>query len=405
MSLSDPLAVLRRHWFPDLPADHVGPPLGGGLSGSPVYAVRDVEGVELVLKAFAERATVEQAVFVHELVDHLAAAGLPFIPRLVAARSHASTTAPVGRSVRPRTLPASLVRDHGGRLWELAVRMPGHPLTHPAPTQLAAAMRALARIHAAAARMPAAMSGTIVGGAVPASGIGPAPALIRRIEAAARMVASPWEALRAIPAAGDTDPLRRTIGDRLEAVAPLVATPSVRRWLQSLATARPPVMELLPAVRDLRASHVLFHTPAPSVASTGDCRGAIPPGGELDDTVGGVVDFHAAGIDTPATDIARLLGDWVAVADCEDRGVFSAGVASALVAYREERPLSCGEEQRVPWLIATAVVFGLDQWFRWILVEQRRFAADRGMVVARVERLAALLAAALETLLERGPLV
>jgi hypothetical protein len=51
----------------------------------------------------------------------------------------------------------------------------------------------------------------------------------------------------------------------------------------------------------------------------------------------------------------------------------------------------------VPWLHATGVVVGLDNWFRWTLEEDRRFA-DPARVLARIDRLSAQLPAALESL-------
>jgi hypothetical protein len=59
--------------------------------------------------------------------------------------------------------------------------------------------------------------------------------------------------------------------------------------------------------------------------------------------------------------------------------------------------LSQKELGLISWLAATGVVFGLDQWFRWILVEGRRFD-DAEEVVRRIDRLAERLGPALEWL-------
>ena len=40
----------------------------------------------------------------------------------------------------------------------------------------------------------------------------------------------------------------------------------------------------------------------------------------------------------------------------------------------------------MPWLDATAVILGLDNWFRWTLDEQRVFA-DPARVQGRIDRL------------------
>ena len=52
------------------------------------------------------------------------------------------------------------------------------------------------------------------------------------------------------------------------------------------------------------------------------------------------------------------------------------------------RPLDDRERRLVPFLHATAVVLGLDNWFRWTLDERRHFA-DPARVVARIDRLLA----------------
>jgi Ser/Thr protein kinase RdoA (MazF antagonist) len=59
---------------------------------------------------------------------------------------------------------------------------------------------------------------------------------------------------------------------------------------------------------------------------------------------------------------------------------------SALDAYDRVRPLRADQRALVPWLAATAVVFGLDRWFRWVLDEQRSFA-ESALVEARIDRL------------------
>jgi hypothetical protein len=55
------------------------------------------------------------------------------------------------------------------------------------------------------------------------------------------------------------------------------------------------------------------------------------------------------------------------------------------------------ERRLVPFLAASGVVFGLDNWFRWIFEQGRRFG-DHPAVVGRVERLTAALPAALSLL-------
>ncbi|MFM7520959.1 MAG: phosphotransferase enzyme family protein [Planctomycetota bacterium] len=354
---SSPLAIVRHYWFPGLPEDHCGPALGGGFSGSPVVAVRTPAGSGAVLKAFAPGTSLERAVWIHGFMDHLTASGITQVPRLL-----------------PALDQHSLAVDADGTLWELATHMPGAAQTRPTAGQVAAAMASLARLHEASARWQR-----------EPPRCGPAPAIVRRIAAARELLADPWDRasrpvgrLEAVP-----DPLRGWCAARRELLARATDRARLRRVLGAIASLEPAPALLQAVVRDLRADHVLF------TAIKSDHA----------DAVSGIVDFHGAAIDTPATDIARLLGDWatgargVAWGDCWD---------SALDAYGRVRPLRADQRALVPWLAATAVVFGLDRWFRWILDENRSFAAS-GLVEARIDRLLQQLPQAFD-LLEDLPL-
>lgn len=349
-----PLAILRRHWFPGLPEDDCGPALGGGFSGSPVVAVRTPAGTGAVLKAFAPGTTLERAAWIHGFMDHLTAAGVAAVPRLIET---------VGR----RTLAV----DADGTLWELATRMPGAAVDRPTGDQVSAAMTALARIHLASA-----------GWAREPPRVGPAPALIRRVAAARELLADPWDRPRAT--AANPDPFHDRIADRRAIAAGVIEPVRFRRVLGAIAVSEPAPTPLGAVVRDLRADHVLFAT-APSPC-------AEPA------TVSGIVDFHGAAIDTPATDIARLLGDWATSAGGAEWGDCW---GSALDAYEGVRPLHASQRALVPWLAATAVVFGLDRWFRWILDEQRSFPAN-ALVAARIDRLLHQLPRAFDLLEDRA---
>lgn len=102
----------------------------------------------------------------------------------------------------------------------------------------------------------------------------------------------------------------------------------------------------------------------------------------------GIIDWHAAGSDTPATDVARLMGSWPG-----DR----AATEMFLDSYRAIRPLSAHESALVPFLRDTGILFGLDNWFRWIMEENRLFA-DRRKVERRVDFLLAALPCAIGNL-------
>ena len=135
-----------------------------------------------------------------------------------------------------------------------------------------------------------------------------------------------------------------------------------------------------PVLRDVWNDHVLF----------------------LDDgRLVGFIDYHAAGRDTPATDLARLLGSWDAPA-APSEGQWLRPWRQALDAYEAVRPLEPGERALIPWLHATGVICGLDNWFRWLITEQREFA-DRSTVLSRIARLIAALPAALDIARNSAP--
>ena len=98
------------------------------------------------------------------------------------------------------------------------------------------------------------------------------------------------------------------------------------------------VQTLQPVLRDVWGDHVLF-------AEQGAAR------------VAAIVDFHAAGVDVPATDIARLLGSWLPPAGRGPRPVVDRW-PEALPAYERIRPLPSGSRQFVSWLEAAGVLCG-----------------------------------------------
>jgi homoserine kinase type II len=102
--------------------------------------------------------------------------------------------------------------------------------------------------------------------------------------------------------------------------------------------------KLQPAIRDVWADHFLF---------TGD-------------SVTGLVDFGGLNIDTPATDIARLLGSMAG----DDAAAWQVGVA----AYEAIRPLTSAERQLIPVFDRSSVLLSGMNWLRWIYIEGRTFA-------------------------------
>lgn len=346
------LAALCRRWSPAAPVRVA--PLGvQGFSGSPVFVVDfpDTPG-QFVLKSFHAAASREHATFVHQLVRHVRDDGVTQVPEVML------------------TLDGdTVVTDAEGRLWELSRFMPGVAVPCPTPSQAAAAATALARLHLSAASLP---------GHLPRLHV--SPGVERRIERSRQLLAQPWTARRDawsraarlwMPADVST-----ALAARVAAAIEIFAASDGNPFLARVATLRPNGCLLQPVLRDVWCDHVLFADRA-------------------HDAVTAIIDLHAAGIDTPATDLARLAGSWDPLPK-DDRRPLIERWHEAVAAYHRVRPLSREEAALIPLLHATGVVFGIDNWFRWTC-EQRREFPDTQKMLDRLDRLLAALPGAFAT--------
>ncbi|MFM8415095.1 MAG: phosphotransferase [Planctomycetota bacterium] len=322
-------------------------PLAGGFSGSPLFLVRTPDAAH-VLKAFAPGTSPGRARFVHALVRHLRRRGVAEVPAVL--------DPPAGES---------FLADREGRLWELQAFVAGQPVTAPSLRQVGSALEVLARLHAAAAEMPENPPDT-----------GPSPGIARRVEQARAWLASPWHRLRDAAASSTAGgPLARLVAERLGAACDRLRAADGERIIAAVAAIEPQPVGRQAVLRDVWAAHVLFDAPAT-------------------DRVTGVIDVHAAATDTPATDLGRLLGSWM-TADA----VAPEWWAERLVAY-DALPQAEGALRLVPFLAASGILFGLDNWFRWVLEAGRTF--DRpDEVTARLDWLVSMLPTALEILANR----
>lgn len=316
----------------------------GGFSGASLYAVEHLAtGRRFVLKRFPASATIDRCIWVHALMRQLRAAGIDVVPEV--------TDRP-GATGESRTF----LVDHQGGPWELVAFMPGRATERPTAGQAAAAVQSLARLHVAAAAW-------IDGGQTH----GLAPGVIRRREQARQLLALPWRQRRAA-IAGDADPVVVAI---FEQAIDVFESRGGTRTLEAIVAAESGALPLQPVLRDVWSDHVLFDE----------------DGGR----VTGIVDYHAAAIDTPATDLARLLGSWSLAGERCELPLLEAW-RDAIDAYEEVRPLAPAERRLIPWLHATGVVLGLDNWFRWTLDEGRTFP-DAARMHKRITRLVAALGA------------
>jgi Ser/Thr protein kinase RdoA (MazF antagonist) len=329
-------------------------PLGSqGFSGSRVFVVEfaDRPG-RFVLKCFHATASRAHAAFVHDLVRHVRGDGVTQVPEVV-----------------PTLDGDTIVSDGEGRLWELARFLPGVAVPCPTPSQATAAATALARLHRAAARLATHPPRRDV-----------SPGLARRIERARELRLRPWQASRAawFPAVRERLPadLSAALEARVTAAIEVFTASDGDDFVARVAGMRPDGCVLQPVLRDVWCEHVLFAE------------------GHRDD-VTAIIDLHAAGIDTPATDLSRLVGSWIAP-DGRARLPLLERWPEASAAYGMVRGLSAVEAALVPVLHATGILFGLDNWFRWTLDEHRDFS-DPQRMLERIDRLLEELPAAIAT--------
>jgi homoserine kinase type II len=233
--------------------------------------------------------------------------------------------------------------EENEHLWELAPWMPGVAdfERDPRIEKLLSAMYALAQFHLAVADFNTAPS------VIPHA----SSAIMRRI--ARLSVPHPDGAL------GLEHAITESVWPALAPLAREFTAALPKAALRAMALLEPASrapLPLQPCLRDIWHDHILF---------TGD-------------KVTGIIDFGAADVDTPATDIARLLGSMVG----DDRALWQSGLA----AYESIRPLSDHERSAIPGLDASGIVIALCNWIRWIYIERRQFE-NRQQIVDRFARL------------------
>ncbi|MEX0613942.1 MAG: phosphotransferase [Pirellulales bacterium] len=326
MMMSEIAAVLQRY-PPDCRPSQI-EPLGsaGGLSGAQFWRITTPR-TTLVLRRWPnEHPTSGRLRFSHAVLSHAAERGIPFLPVPIATREGQTFV------------------EHGGHLWEITPWLPGTADYERSPDaeKLRAAMTALAQFHNATADFPIAGDLRVAGRT---------PAISRHL---ARLHKLPRDGFNELSGAitdsswPELAPLARQFIDLLPRVVP-----SALAQLEPLAKFPLP---LQPCIRDIWNDHVLF---------TGD-------------EVTGIIDFGALDIDTPATDLARLLGSFVG----DDAAGWQIGVA----AYSAIRTLSPEESLAVFALDASGTILAGCNWIRWIYVENRQFE-DHAQVVERFRRI------------------
>ncbi len=307
----------------------------GGFSGAEFWRLKTAAG-DLCLRRWPQpHPSFERLSQTHQVLCHAAARSVEFLP------------------VPLQTRAGQTIVDHGQRFWELTPWLAGEGnfFREPRPEKLQAALVALARFHRATSDFPSPECRVAPSPGISARLVqlrtwtpGELSRLRRAIDAVGRVsnpsVTSVTSHIQGADAPRSLDgrignPSYYEIITRFEQLAPRIE----RELLAVERTALP----LQPVIRDVWADHFLF---------TGDA-------------VTGLVDFGGLNIDTPATDIARLLGSLAG----DDRAAWATGLA----AYETARPLASPERELIPVFDHSTVVLSGMNWLRWIYLEQRTF--------------------------------
>jgi homoserine kinase type II len=301
------------------------------MSGALFWRLESPRG-RLVLRRWPiEHPSPDHLRLIHSVLRHVYERGLKFVPAPIAAAGGATFL------------------EHGGHLWELTPWLPGVAdyEQNPRVEKLRSAMKALAKFHLAAADFT--MASLAPGSA------GGSPAITRRLARIHELQS------------GGIDVLVRSISNEVwPALAPLArqflaALPNaVPRAIAELAPLAGVALPLQPSIRDIWHDHVLFEG----------------------DNVTGLVDFGAMQVETPAGDVARLLGSLV--------GDDEVGWRDGLAAYNAVRPLSDHEVAAASALDRSGTLLAGCNWIRWIYVDGRQFE-DREQVLKRFRRILARL--------------
>jgi Ser/Thr protein kinase RdoA (MazF antagonist) len=333
----DELAAVLAHYPRDCQPTSV-EPLGsaGGMSGAQFWRVTAPRGMFALRRWPTEHPTPDHLQFIHAVLNYATAHGCGVLPLPVTTRTGETFV------------------SYADYLWELAPWMPGAADYENALSveKLRAAMHTLAHFHTAVADFDCLSAPGSAGGSNAvhrhlARLRDLSPAMIFELKSAIRDTAWP-----------ELAPLARQLLEQLP-----LAVPQAIHQLEPLSNIR---LLLQPCIRDIWHDHVLF---------TGN-------------QVTGVVDFGAVAIDTPATDVARLLGSLAQASAGQGTGSTSATNIwrEGLSAYQTVRSLSTEEIQAVHALDASGTILAGCNWIRWIYIDGRQFD-DHRQVVERFRRI------------------
>lgn len=337
--MSDDVLQVLQNW----PATRVGAvvrPITNrtSFSGAEIWRVEGNDR-KFALRRWQPRLTAEDLQPIHDFQQSLAVR-LPVIPALEA------------------TSAGNTFAEFDGRLWELAAWAPGKADESPAPSheRLCAAMRMLAAIHNASEQPGEILrgAGRIVADVSIASPRSGSLSMLRRQERLTRILQVELKPLtHTISNIADSKE-REIAGQAVNLIATLAA-----RLRHQAAVCGAFSLPLQRRLGDARREHFLF---------TGD-------------EVTGIVDFGAVDVDSPAGDVARLLGGLAGA----DRQRWALGLA----AYEELHPLTDDERQAALVFDSTGAAISAANWIHWLFQDSAALApsVDRAAAVDRLRQL------------------
>ena len=351
--LESEIAAVLNRYPPDCRPNKIEPVSGAsGFSGAQLWKLTTPRGPLVLRRWPSEHPSPDRLRFIHDVLRHLAAEGIDFVPVPIPAINGESFV------------------EIDGHLWEIAPWLPGEacgwgfaqqtpgkfhasvgslrestatPIANgiasqrPSEKKLVAALTALARLHLALARHPSAVAAPAV-----------SPGILERQRRLTELLQGGLERITnaARPEIWpELTPLAREILKLFPLAAPLVQ--------QELAAAAVLAVPLQPCLRDIWHEHVLFDG----------------------DRVTGIIDFGALRVESVAADLARLLGSLAG----DDADHWRVGLA----AYQSLRRLSSAEQTLVRAYDASGTLLSGCNWLEWIYVDRIEFA-NRPAVLERI---------------------
>ena len=292
----------------------------GGLSGAQIWQCQSPQGLVALRCWPSAHPTPQRLSEIHAAMLAASQRGIAFVPAIAKNRHGGTFT------------------SDGKRLWEVTQWMPGTAdyLQAPSPQRLQAALQALASLHRAWQQAPQLPIHT-----------GLSPTVFDRSEKLELYLRQLRDWTRQ-PL--DNSPHHRLAQQTLQHLA--ACGPHLHQLLKTLHSQS---VTLHFVLRDVWSDHILFSG----------------------DRVTGIIDFGAARVDEPATDVARLLGSL----EPFDQRQWLVGWE----AYRAVNPHV--ELERVRVLDRVGTLLSAVQWLQWLVLQPRSFNMATSQLIERWQRL------------------